>query len=352
MGHSKEMSETVFGWIDKFSKYGFNKSHGVSYALLGYWGAYAKIHFPVEFFKNKLAYSDSNPDQREEIKELIHEARFFEIVVHPPDLREMNGEFKFNELDEVIFGLAHIKGVGKSALKDIKQLKGVESEADLFKALFVDGKKVKKNIIEALIKSGAFSSTISSERVRLLARFQFLIMLTAKERKALFEDNIVLDNNSIKGMISYLIDNKIPNVNRCGTIVSKWREILAGLGGNRKRMSLAWEKFHLGMALTGSEVDLYKNYRVDTTCKDFMSLRNKSRVAMGVIIEDVHTIKDKNKNPMCFMKISDATYILDGIVVFSRQYNKLAWIIEKGNAVLIKGRKDNASLLVDSIEHL
>ena len=52
------------------------------------------------------------------------------------------------------------------------------------------------------------------------------------------------------------------------------------------------------------------------------------------------------------MKISDATYMLDGIVVFSRQYNKLAWIIEKGNAVLIKGRKDNASLLVDSIEHL
>ena len=52
------------------------------------------------------------------------------------------------------------------------------------------------------------------------------------------------------------------------------------------------------------------------------------------------------------MKISDNTYMLDSVVVFTGQYTKFGWIIEEGKAVLISGKKRDGSLLVDSIEHL
>jgi DNA polymerase-3 subunit alpha len=47
-GHPEDLADTIFGWIEKFSGYGFNKSHGVSYALIAYKTAYAKAHRPNE----------------------------------------------------------------------------------------------------------------------------------------------------------------------------------------------------------------------------------------------------------------------------------------------------------------
>jgi DNA polymerase-3 subunit alpha len=354
MGHTEEKARTIFSWIEKFAGYGFNKSHAVSYAILGYWGAYAKVHFPIEFFKNKLAFSDSNPDEFDEIKQLVYEAKLFNINVLPPSVELMNSQFEFTESNDLVFGLSHIKGVGKKSLATIKELKGVKTSYDLFKKLFVDECKVKKNVVQALIKCAALPIPI--DRVKLLARYEFLLILTDRERAFLFENNH-LEDVPVDDMINMLLEHKIPRgKNRTERIIEGWSNIKRDLGGNRKRMALAWEKYHLGMPLSGSEVELYDNWKVDTTCKDFLGLKHGDRVKVGVIIEEIREIKDKNKNLMCFMKVSDNTYMMDSVTVFSRQYNKLGWIIQAGKAVLIKGKKsDNnrgTGLLVDSIEHL
>jgi len=353
-GHSKEKAETIFSWIREFAGYGFNKSHAVSYAFLGYWGAYAKVHFPIEFFKNKLAFSDSNPDEFDEIKQLVYEAKLFKINVLPPSVEVGNSEFEFTEKNDLVFGLGHIKGVGKKSLKTIKELKGIDTSYGLFKKLFIDKCKVKKNVVQSLIKCGALPIPI--DRVKLLARYDFLLTLTDRERNYLFENDGVNDV-PVDDMLAGLIRDGVPRGNgRIEKLLGSWTGIKRDLGGNRKRMALAWEKFHLGMPLSGSEVELYNNWNVDTTCQNFLSLKHGDRVSIGVIIEEIREIKDKNQNLMCFMKVSDATYMMDGVTVFSRQYNKLGWIIKEGKAVLIRGKKsDNnkgTGLLVDSIEHL
>lgn len=352
--HSKEQAETVFSWIEKFAGYGFNKSHAVCYAVLGYWGAYSKVHFPIEFFKNKLAFSDSNPDEFDEIKELVYEAKLFNINVLPPSVEFDNSNFEFTDEMDLVFGMSHIKGVGKKSLESIRQLKGINTSYGLLKKLFVDKCKIKKNVVQSLIKCGALS--IPMDRVRLLARYDFLNMLTDRERSYLFKSDLVKDI-AVEDMLAELIKNDVPRGNnRISKLIETWSNIKRDLGGNRKRMALAWEKYHLGMPLSGSEVELYNNWNVDTTCRDFLSLKHGDRVKVGVIIESIREIKDKNKNLMCFMQVSDATYMMDGVTVFSRQYNKLGWIIQEGKAVLIKGKKsDNhrgTGLLVDSIEHL
>src|SRR6185436_1567400 len=47
-------AEKVFGTMEKFAGYGFNKSHSAAYALLAYQSAYLKSHYPAEFMAATL----------------------------------------------------------------------------------------------------------------------------------------------------------------------------------------------------------------------------------------------------------------------------------------------------------
>ena len=353
-GNDEGVAETIFGWIDKFSGYGFNKSHAVGYAMLGYWTAYAKVHFPVEFFKNMLTFSAGKQDEHDEIKQLVHESRLFGINVLLPDVRRGNEIFEFTENDELVFGLAHIKNVGPSALPTLKCLKDVKTEVELFSTLFskAKGTKVKKNVVEALIKSGALDYCITS-RIRTLGRYRMLGVLTAREVAFLVEHPELFSGSTADWLLA-LEANRIPRPleRRLDRINVAWDAIKKELGGDRSRLKLAYEKFHLGMAISGSEADLYYNPKVNTTCRDFLRLRSKTQVTLGVLIEEVRKIKDKRGNEMCFMKVSDSTYMLDGVVVFSSTFKKCGWIIEPGKAVMLSGKKDDTSLLVNSIDHL
>src|SRR5690554_4707253 len=42
-------AEKVFGLMEYFAGYGFNKSHSAAYALVAYWTAYLKVKYPAEF---------------------------------------------------------------------------------------------------------------------------------------------------------------------------------------------------------------------------------------------------------------------------------------------------------------
>ena len=41
-GYTKVLADKIFGFIEKFAAYGFNKAHAASYALIAYWTAYMK----------------------------------------------------------------------------------------------------------------------------------------------------------------------------------------------------------------------------------------------------------------------------------------------------------------------
>ena len=53
-GYKREVAEEVYEKILKFANYGFNKSHSVSYALIGYQMAYLKIHYTNYYIGNLL----------------------------------------------------------------------------------------------------------------------------------------------------------------------------------------------------------------------------------------------------------------------------------------------------------
>ena len=80
---NEEEASEIFSWIEASQRYSFNKSHSYAYATNAYLTAYAKAHFPHEFFTSYLKHAIGKPDTFEEINELVNNARLMNIHVQP-----------------------------------------------------------------------------------------------------------------------------------------------------------------------------------------------------------------------------------------------------------------------------
>ncbi|MCX6908392.1 MAG: DNA polymerase III subunit alpha, partial [Verrucomicrobia bacterium] len=76
-------AEAIFDLLDKFSGYGFNKSHAAAYGLIAYQTAYLKANYPVEFMAALLSSESGNQDK---LVVFTGEAREMGIEVLPPDV--------------------------------------------------------------------------------------------------------------------------------------------------------------------------------------------------------------------------------------------------------------------------
>ena len=161
--------------MEKFAGYGFNRSHSAAYGLLTYQTAYLKHYYPVEFFAALLT---CDKDDTDAVVKFIAEAKASGIAVLRPDVNESDTDFSVVQLPKIAkpgqddlapetvetegairFGLGAVKGVGEGAVEVIKQPRAMT--AGTFQSLFdfcsgVDGRKVNRKVIEALVKSGAF----------------------------------------------------------------------------------------------------------------------------------------------------------------------------------------------------
>ena len=65
-GSIESEADELFGMIEKFAGYGFNKSHSTAYALIAYMTAYLKAHYPVEFMAALALGRHRRPQFQEE----------------------------------------------------------------------------------------------------------------------------------------------------------------------------------------------------------------------------------------------------------------------------------------------
>ncbi|HEY2510347.1 MAG TPA: DNA polymerase III subunit alpha, partial [Polyangiaceae bacterium] len=86
-----EDAEAIFGLLEYFAGYGFNKSHSAAYALITYQTAYLKAHYPVELL---CAIMTSDKEKIEKVVRTIADARAMGITVLPPDINESDTDFK------------------------------------------------------------------------------------------------------------------------------------------------------------------------------------------------------------------------------------------------------------------
>lgn len=157
-GLEQERAEKIFGLIEFFGGYGFNKSHTTAYALVAFQTAYLKVHYPTEFMAALLSSEMDGAEREKYFVEHIEDARRMGVEVLPPDINEGEAGFKVAAEGKIHFGLAAIKGVG---LKAIEAIVAARAQGGPFTGLDDFFERVPLGVVsqacaEALIKAGAF----------------------------------------------------------------------------------------------------------------------------------------------------------------------------------------------------
>jgi len=175
----KSIAEEIFSWIEKCQRYSFNLSHAISYAMIAYQTSWLKCHFPQEFFTSYLTYSVYKSDSKEEVYGLVQDARLFGINIVPPDIRRRNIHFQMikNPQNSIAFGLAHIRGVGQTAIQTITEINPISLEE--WGGFLASVPNLHRDVGIALIKSGA-CDCYNMERVEMIRELEVILGTTTR----------------------------------------------------------------------------------------------------------------------------------------------------------------------------
>ncbi|MDB5443008.1 MAG: dnaE [Phenylobacterium sp.] len=170
-GVEKGLADTLFGLMEKFSGYGFNKSHAAPYALIAYQTAWLKANAPVEFFAGSMSLDLANTDK---LSVFYQDAKRFGVKIRAPDVNRSGADFEVAD-GEVLYALGAIRNVGLQAMQHVVD---VRREGGPFRDVFdfverVDPRQVNKRTFETLARAGAFD-TIHANRAQLVAAADFL----------------------------------------------------------------------------------------------------------------------------------------------------------------------------------
>lgn len=183
-------AEEIFGILEKFAEYGFNKSHSAAYAMLSYRTAYLKANYPAEFMAAVLSAELGNADK---VSHFVEEAESMGIKVLGPDINESRESFTpvpgpasgdIAENGCIRFGLAAIKGVGDAAAAAILKERDAQGPFRDFRdfASRVDGRTANRRVMECLIKTGAFDAA-AVDRRHLLDSLESIMSEMAEKQK-------------------------------------------------------------------------------------------------------------------------------------------------------------------------
>ena len=202
-GVSREEAERIFGLLEYFAGYGFNKSHlqGLRAHHLSDPPGW-KAHYPVE-----LTLRDPHQrvkDRIEKVVRTIADARAMGVTVLPPDVNESDTDFKvvYTHPDgskprrradrikdalgpQIRFGLGAVRGLGGAALEAVFEARADGPFRDLFDlAARIDATRVNRAVFEALVQCGAFDATLQERGVSRARAFAGVDVALERSRAA------------------------------------------------------------------------------------------------------------------------------------------------------------------------
>ena len=181
-GLDEAKSDAIFDLMEKFAGYGFNKSHAAAYALVSYQTAWLKTHHPAEFMAAVLS---SDMDGTDKVVNFLAEARSLGLAVQPPHINESGWMFEAIDAKTIRYGLGAVKGVGRGAVENIVDVRrdgGAFADlADFCRR--IDGTKINKRVLEALILSGSMDS-LAKNRASLMAQLPECLRAAEQEARA------------------------------------------------------------------------------------------------------------------------------------------------------------------------
>lgn len=185
-GCPEKEANKIWDKIEVFATYSFNKSHAAAYSITGYICNWLKYHFPIEFWTTALQFAkeDEIPAYANEIVKLGESIR-----LQPVDINKSGYEFYADyNTNNIYWSLIKVKQCGPEATNAIIEER--EKDGQFYSleefCLRIPKAKVKKNIIENLILSGAFDEVELIEDKK--DRFKLIRWLYNKNKTELSEE--------------------------------------------------------------------------------------------------------------------------------------------------------------------
>lgn len=315
LGRPKAVADRVWQNIEAASRYSWNKSHAVEYAIITLLSAWFPVAHPVPELPDAspagfyAAEINSWEDKKDKQANVISNARQY-VEFRPPDVNVAEDRFIIED-DEIVFGLNGIRGFGDSMRNAVlveRMMGGTFSSFEDF-CQRIEG-RVPINMKLALIKCGAFDRI--DDRMRLLAS--------------------VPKHNSDKRwtVAEHLEHNRKLKKPRELPDITEWI-------------------FPTDAELAAGEQEAMGYYISTMPLKDVAhAMRWHSANVIGGEVEKVQVKSDKNGNDYSVLTLVQGDLTKRRVLIFASNWPGVAHRCTKGAQLLFRGREDDSSFLADA----
>ncbi len=342
-GYTRAVAEKVWGFIEAFANYGFNKAHAASYAMISYQTAYLKAHYPAEYMAALMSVesASSGANRDEKVAVAIEASKKIGLLILPPDINASRTDFTLEKNDKSVgglairFGLNAIKNVGAAALDSIVETRAKVNHFQSFThfLLSTDSRKVNKKVLESLIKVGAMDAF--STRASMLEQLEEI------------RNKVTQFDSDIEGQDGLFADAAPQQI----------EDHFKKLPEYPQAELLSFEKELLGIYLTEHPLADALEYVTQRAQKEIgeidLSIHQDQVFTFGGVVTKLReTVTKKTGAKMAFGTLEDQTGSID-IVIFPKAYEELINKLKQDMVILVRAKVDNreesAQLMVEKV---
>ncbi|MEZ4511006.1 MAG: PHP domain-containing protein [Chloroflexota bacterium] len=339
-GFSQEVCDAIWGDIEFFARYGFNKSHAADYAKVTCQTAFLKAHYPVEYLTAMLSVERDNTDK---VRRYFAEAKNLGIDIAPPDVNLSGLDFTIEdgERSRIRFGLGAVKNAGEGALNLLLEEREANGRFSSLQNLCdrVDLRRVGKRALEFVIKARAFDAWGQPDQ--LLAGLDRLVSYSSNTHSA-----------AAAGQMSLFGSLSGPSL--------KMKVDLLPADDDYKKLDhktlLEWEKEALGVHVSEHPLErplAILETHTSTKIGDIDVNWSGKQVKLAGMISQLRTLTTKKGDPMAFGTLEDLDNKIE-VVFFPRTWREVRDEVQVDQVMLVTGKvqtkDDQANIIVDRVQ--
>jgi DNA polymerase III subunit alpha len=340
-GFTDEAVQALWDTILPFAGYAFNKSHAAGYALVGYWTAYLKARYPVEYMAALLTSVGNDKDKS---AVYLAECRRLGIRVLPPDVNSSARRFAAVG-DDIRFGLEAVRNVGASVVESILRTREDGGPYRSF-ADFMERSELAvcaKRPLESLAKAGAFESLGATRRS------------VIEVHEAAVDAVVPLKRRAAAGQFD-LFGEETRDGSAGPEFASPLAHLRLGPEEYPRAELLAHEREMLGLYVTAHPLDgaehLLRRHADRSIATLIADRPQEGEVTVAGLISAVDRRVDKRGEPWAICTLEDLDASLE-VLFFARTYAVLGAQLAEDAAVAVTGRvnwrEDRMSVFGESL---
>ncbi len=330
----------IFGIMQEFAKYGFNRSHSAAYSVVAFQTGYLKANYPAEYMAAVLSRNFSDIKK---IKIYMDECKRMGLRVLGPEVNESFLRFTVNKEGNIRFGLAAVKGVGEGAVEEIIRERQENGPfADIYDFMErINLKSVNKKVLESLALSGAL------DHLSDIARYQYVY---EDDKGQSFLEQLVrygvrMQEEKGGAQQSLFGETGVVTVTQpTAPDCPEWPSL----------QILNQEKELVGIYISAHPLDDYR-LEIEHFCNanladlsDLESLKGKELRLAGIVTQAQH-LTTKNNKPYGKLEIEDFTD-QHNLMFFSRDYMNFRNYMQPGFSIFLSGKVGPRPFNEDELE--